>query len=56
MASKLSKSPSSPKPSHRINEKGSPILGVGSLKGYNKPSGTPGWVKSAASSAAKKAK
>ena len=52
----MHKSKSSPSPAKHINDKGSPILRVGSVPGYNKGSGTPGWVKSAASSAAKKAK
>lgn len=34
-----------------INDKGSPILRVGSVPGYNKGTGTPGWIKSAASHA-----
>jgi hypothetical protein len=43
-------------PAQKINEKGYPLLRKPSVPGYNKPSGTPGYVSKAASSAAKKAK
>jgi hypothetical protein len=38
--------------SRPINDKGTPILRVGSVPGYNKGEGTPGWIKAAASKAA----
>lgn len=34
-----------------IKDNGTPILRVGSVPGYNKGEGTPGWIKSAASKA-----
>jgi hypothetical protein len=36
----------------QINDKGTPILRVGGVPGYNKGEGTPGWIKEAASKAA----
>lgn len=57
MASKdSSKSPSSPKTKQPVGPKGFPTLRHVSVPGYNKGTGTPGYVSKAASSAAKKAK
>lgn len=36
----------------QINDKGSPILRIGGVPGYNKGEGTPGWIRSAATAAA----
>jgi hypothetical protein len=55
MASKLSKSPSSPKPAKHISGKGVPGHQV-SEPTYHKGTGTPGWASKPAAAAAKKAK
>lgn len=55
MASKLSKSPSSPKPAKHISSKGIPKHSV-NVPGYSKGTGTPGWVSKPAAAAAKKSK
>jgi hypothetical protein len=56
MASKLSKSPSSPKPSKHIDKKGSPSHSVTGIPGYKDSPGTPKWVSGPANAAAKKSK
>jgi hypothetical protein len=55
MASKFVKSPSSPKSTQTLNKDGDDFTSVSKVPGYDKGNGTPGWVKSAAKHAAKKA-
>ena len=55
MASKLSKSPSSPKPAQHVGKKGQ-IEHSSNVPGYDHASGTPGWVSGPARKAAARAK
>jgi hypothetical protein len=56
MASKLSKSKSSPSPAKHIDKKGVPTHSVSGVPGYKDAPGTPKWVSGPAKAAAKKAK
>ena len=55
MASKLSKSPSSPKAKQPVSKRGTPSHTM-NVPGYSRECGTPGYISKPAAAAAKKSK